>query len=256
MQAQRAAERRRREAQHHRQRVPLGRGASGAAGVKRCGGADERGAQGVAERQAPAHRRCRARAMLAREEQLRVAALCHQVRRGRARRVVRDAHARQMPDPPAGPMEAVAPVDLLGVQEEALVQASDGLDRLAARDQERTDQPVGCPGARSARPAAPPRARLPEPPARRPSASPSASQGEGKRLIESCRLPSGAHWRRLRCRSVARGPAVRGAPRNCRSRLSHRGSATARSDRVRAPRARVVGRREADVGLTDHAASG
>ena len=52
-------------------------------------------------------------------------------------RVVQNRHLRQVPDLPASRLDPAAEIGLLGVHEEALVEAAGALERLAAGEHER-----------------------------------------------------------------------------------------------------------------------
>src|SRR3954453_5918142 len=56
--------------------------------------------------------------------------------------VVDDGQLRQVPDPPAAPLDPQAEVDLLGVEEEALVEQPGPLQRLLADEEKRARGPV------------------------------------------------------------------------------------------------------------------
>ncbi len=88
-------------------------------------------------------RACAPAVVLVGEQQAGVAQLRHQVAVRAAPGVVGDDHRRQVGHRPARLPEAVAPVDLLRVEEEALIHRPDRLHGLAAGDQEGADEPVG-----------------------------------------------------------------------------------------------------------------
>src|SRR5918992_350401 len=76
------------------------------------------------------------------EEQLGVGELGAQLGAVVAAAVVDDGHHRQVAHVPARRLDPEAPVLLLGVEEEALVEAADLVERLAAHREEGPDQPV------------------------------------------------------------------------------------------------------------------
>ena len=136
---------------------------------------------------------------------------------------MRYGHHREMAYLPSCTAAPVAPVGLLRVEEETLVQSSDLFQDLAADNQEGAHEPVGRGLGDTAPRVAPPRAIVQAlPSAIVASASPIASRGEGKRRIVCSSDPRAGAGSRLPCRCRSARRASQPAPRECRKRLDVR----------------------------------